>query len=185
MTRKVPVPLTRCLFAPLVSIPTPWQSLPSSLEYDVFQTSLYFGWRQSWIYCSDYPVSLSKTGIIVCSSGLGVHHKLRSFAGYFLCAASTSWTFKAFWVVQYLVQWSTGCSVTVTGSNWFGSDWELRRWAIGWWLTGMYSVEMVCTLVAGGVPGIAVVTLGDQCLCVDRAQCGRSVMDIGAFLSPA
>ena len=49
----------------------------------------------------------------------------------------------------------------------------------------MYSVKMGYTLGAGGVPGIAVVTLGARCICVDRAQRGRSVMAIGDFVSPA
>ena len=55
----------------------------------------------------------------------------------------------------------------------------------------MSLVEMVCTLGgaftlgAGGVPGFAVGTLGDQFLFVDRLQRGRSVVTIGAFVSPA
>ena len=117
MTWKVSVPLTCCFFAPLVPLTTPWQSLPSLFEYDVLPTSLYFGWRQSWIYFSDSPVSFSKTGIDVCSSGLGVHHKLISLVEYFLCASITGLYLKTCWVVRYLVQWATGCSITVAGSN--------------------------------------------------------------------
>ena len=51
-------------------------------------------------------------------------------------------------------------------------------------------VEMGCTLGFaftlgdGGVPGVAVGTLGDQCI-IDRVQQVRSVVAIGAFVSPA
>ena len=127
MHRKVSVPLTCCFFSPLVLLPTPWKIRLSSLEYDVFQTFLYFWWRHSWLYSSDYPVPLSKTGIFVCSSGFGVHHKLRSFVRYFLCAASTGWTLKVCWVGRYLVLWATGCCIIVVGSNWFCPGWERRR----------------------------------------------------------
>ena len=112
------------------------------------------------------------------------------FAGYFLCAASTGWDIKACWVVQYIVIWATGCYVTVVGSNCFGSNWELRHWAIGWWLDGMSSVEMGCTLGSdftlwyGGVPGVAIGTLGDRCLCVKMVQRGSTVVDIYDFVSP-
>ena len=137
MNQKVSVPLTGCFFSPLLPIPTPWQSLPSSLEYYVFQTFLYFGWRQSWLYSIDSPVFLSKTGIDICSSGLGMQHNLRGFAGYLLCATSTGWNLKACWVVRYLLQWATGFYVTVASSHCFGSYWECRSWEIGWWLAGI------------------------------------------------
>ena len=93
------------------------------IEIGCVPNLLYFGWQRSWLYFSDSPVSLSKTGIYVCSSGLGVHHKLRIFVGCFLCSSSTGWTPKACWVVCYIVQCTTGCSVTVAGSNRFGFDW--------------------------------------------------------------
>ena len=129
------------------------------------------------------------TVISVWSSGIGVHHKLRNFSGYLLCATSTGWNLKVFWLIWYLVRWSTGCSVTVADLNCFGSDWERRSCSIGWWLAGMSSVGMGCalggafTIRVGGVPGVAVGTLGARCLCVDRLQRNRSVVDIGAFVS--
>ena len=52
-------------------------------------------------------------------------------------------------------------------------------------------VEMGCTLGgsftlgASGVPVIAVGTVGARCICVDRFQHGRSVVAIGAFVSPS
>ena len=53
------------------------------------------------------------------------------------------------------------------------------------------SVEMDCTLGCaftledGGVPDIAVGTLGARFLCVERVKCGRSVVAIDAFVSPS
>ena len=157
----------------------------------MFQIFLYFWWQRSWLYSSDYLVLLSKTVIAVCSSGFGVHQKLRVFAGYLLCASSTGWTLKVCWVVHCLVQWAPGCSIIVAGFNWFGSDWERRHWEIGWCLAGKSSVEMGCTLGggaftlgSGGVPGFAVGTLGARCLFVDRVWCARSVGAICAFVYP-
>ena len=179
MTRKVSVLLTRCFFAPFVPLPTPWKILPSSLEQGVLKTSLYVGWRQILIYSSDSPVSLSKNCFAVFYSGLGLHNKLSSFAGYFLFADSTGWTLKVCWVVSYLVRWATGCSAIVSGYNFFFSNWERRGCKIGWWLDGISSVEMVCTLGggftlgSGGVPGFAVGTLGAWCFFVDRVRRGR------------
>ena len=55
----------------------------------------------------------------------------------------------------------------------------------------MSLVEMGCTLGgdfnigAGGVPGVAVGTLGDRCLFVDRVRRGRPFLAIGDFVSPA
>ena len=40
-------------------------------------------------------------------------------------------------------------------------------------------------LGAGGVPGVSVGTLRAQCFCVNRVRRGRSVVDVGAFLSPS
>ena len=54
----------------------------------------------------------------------------------------------------------------------------------------MSSVETGCTLggaftlEAGGVPGVAVGSIGDQCIYVDRVRRGRSVMKIGLFVFP-
>ena len=94
-------------------------------------------------------------------------------------------------MVWYLVRWETGCSVTVSGTNYFGSDWERRRWEIGLRLAGISSVEMGCTLGcdctlgAIGVPGVAVLTLGARCFRVDRVRRGSLFEAVGSFVSPA
>ena len=196
MTLKVSVPLTHFFCGPLVPLPTPWQSLLSSLEYDVLHTYLYFGWRRSYKYSRDSPVLLSNTSIYVCSSDLGVYHKLMSSEGYFLCAASTAWILKDWWVVQYWVLWVIVWFVAVSGSNWFGADWESSRWEIVWWLAGIFLVEMGrtcegtcctrrCTLGAGGITGVAIGTLGYRWFYVDSVQYSRSVVAVSAAVSPA
>ena len=42
-----------------------------------------------------------------------------------------------------------------------------------------------CTIGSSDVPGVAAVTLGSLCFRVDRVRHGRSVVDVGAFVSSA
>ena len=49
ITLKVSVPLTRWLFGPLVTFPTPWHNRPSSLGYDSFQ--FFYTWYVSAVAC--------------------------------------------------------------------------------------------------------------------------------------
>ena len=154
------------------------------------------GWLQSWQYSSYSPVSLSNIGISVCSSVIGLHHKLMSSVGYFRCAVNTGWTLKACWVVRDLVWWATGWYVAALGSNCLGADWERSRWSIGWWLDGISPVEMGCTrggdccprrctLGSGSITGVDFGTLGDRWLRVDSIWRGRSVVAISTTVSPA
>ena len=168
MTRNVLFPLTRCFWGTAVPCPTPWHSLPNSLQYEVFQISLYLGWLWRCRKSRVLPVSLSRTGIAAKSSGSGMHHRSMSALGYLLWEAWAGSIVRVSSMFQERVRCATGPSGDVVGFGVLGIWQDRVRAATGWVSvsTGSCTLGSAVGITLGGgacALGDGGSTLGDGC----------------------